>query len=310
MTPGRVVLAGGSGFLGQPLVAALVARRHDVVVLSRTGASSSRAGHRTVAWSPDGTAGPWAKEIDGAQAVINLAGAGLADKRWNAARKDALLSSRVLSTRSLVTAVRNAAVRPGVFLQGSATGFYGLADDRVLDESHPPGGDFLAEMATAWEAEARPLEALGVRLVIVRTGIVLSRDGGALAKMMLPFRFFVGGPIASGAQYLSWIHLDDWIALMLWALDHAHVSGAINAAAPAPVTNREFSAALGRALHRPSWLSVPAFALRLLVGEMADVALIGGQRVVPTRALDLGFTFRYPAIDEAMRAAVQHPRSA
>jgi uncharacterized protein (TIGR01777 family) len=313
----RIVVAGGSGYLGRPLVAALVGRGHDVVVLSRSvkndraiADASSGGRQRLVAWVPDGTAGPWATEIDGAHAVINLAGAGLADKRWSPSRKAELLSSRVLSTRSLVTAVRAAAARPPVFLQGSAVGFYGLADEGVFDESHPPGDDFLAEMAMAWEAEARPLEALGVRLVIVRTGIVLSRDGGALAKMMLPFQFFVGGPIARGTQYLSWIHLDDWIALILWALDTPAVAGAINASAPEPVTNRDFSAAIGRALHRPSWLTVPGFALRLLVGEMADVALIGGQRVLPKRTLALGFTFRYPSIDAAMRAAVERRRSA
>ena len=297
----RIVLAGGSGFLGRALAAELPGRGYDVVVLSRQ-AGAGPSGVRTVAWQPDGTSGAWAAEIDGARAVINLAGANIADKRWTAERKEELRSSRVLSTRSLVSAVRAAARPPAVFLQGSAVGFYGLLDDRVVDESHPPGDDFFGRMAVAWEAEARPLEALDVRLAIVRSGVVLARDDGALKKMLPAFQWFVGGRIASGQQYFSWIHLEDWIAFMLWALEYTPAAGPLNATAPAPVTNAEFSRALGRALRRPSWLPVPGPALRVLVGELATYALLHGQRVVPKRALALGFTFRYPDIDSALQA--------
>ena len=300
----RVVVAGGTGFLGRPLVETLVTRGYDVVVLSRQTAPPRREGVRTVVWDPDGSAGPWMSEIDGARAVINLAGANIADGRWTVERKEELRSSRVLSTRSLVAAVRAARAKPAVFVQGSAVGFYGLLDDREVDESFPPGDDFFGQMAMAWEAEARPVEALGLRLIILRSGVVLARDGGALKKMLLPFKLFGGGPIASGRQYFSWIHRDDWMALLLWALEYTAAIGPINATAPEPVTNAEFSRAVGRALHRPSWLRVPGFALRVAVGELATYALINGQRVVPRRALALNFQFRYPDIDSALQAAL------
>jgi hypothetical protein len=307
-TPGRttgrrIVVAGGSGFLGRSLVAELPGRGYDVVVLSRRGGAGP-PGVRTVAWTPDGSTGPWAAEVDGARAVINLAGANIADKRWTADRKEELRSSRVLSTRSLVAAVRAAARKPATFLQGSAVGFYGLLDDRVVDESFPPGDDFFGRMAVAWEAEARPLEALDVRLAIIRSGVVLARDDGALKKMLPAFQWFVGGRIARGQQYFSWIHRDDWIAFLLWALEYTPVSGPMNATAPVPVTNAEFSRALGRVLRRPSWLPVPGPAVRLLVGELATYALLHGQRVVPKRALALGFQFKYPDIETALRAAL------
>lgn len=305
----KVIVAGGTGFLGRPLCRALAAAGHTVVVLTR-GQAMVPGASRTVEWAPDRPAGSdppdaWVREIDGADAVVNLAGAGLADRRWTEARKDVLRASRILATRNLVAAVRAARTRPSVFLSGSAVGFYGATGDAALDESFPPGSDFLATLCVHWEAEAHAAAALGCRVVIVRTGIVLGRDGGALKKLLPPFRLFVGGPIASGRQQMSWIHRDDWVALIRWALERPSVSGVFNATAPHAVTNREFSRALGRALRRPSWLPVPAFALRLLVGEIADVALVAGQRVVPTRATDAGFTFQYPDIDAAMRAAIR-----
>ena len=300
----RVVVAGGTGFLGRPLVRDLTTRGYDVAVLSRHAAPPISESVRMVEWDPDGSTGVWASEIDGARAVINLAGANIADGRWTPERKEELRSSRILSTRSLAAAVRAARVKPTVFLQGSAVGFYGLLGDQEVDESYPPGDDFFGQMAVAWEAEARPVEALGIRLVILRSGVVLARDGGALEKMLLPFKFFGGGPIASGRQYLSWIHRDDWITLIVWALEYTAATGPINATAPGPVTNAEFSRAIGRALRRPSWLRVPGFALRAIVGELATYALINGQRVVPSRALALGFQFRYPDIDAALQAAL------
>jgi uncharacterized protein (TIGR01777 family) len=298
----RVVVAGGTGFLGRPLAATLRERGYDVVVLARRDTPPVADGVRMASWDPDGSTGAWAAEIDGARAVINLAGANIAGKRWTAERKEELRDSRVLSTRSLAAAVRAAHGKPATFLQGSAVGFYGLLGDEEVDESFPPGDDFFGRMAVAWEAEARPVEPLGVRLVILRSGVVLARDGGALEKMMLPFRLFAGGPIASGRQYISWIHRDDWIAFLLWALEYTGAVGPLNATAPHPVTNAEFSRAIGRALGRPSWLRVPGFALRAAVGELATYALLNGQRVVPARALALGFPFKYPDIDSALAA--------
>jgi uncharacterized protein (TIGR01777 family) len=300
----RIVIAGGSGFLGSALARHLAGRGHDVVILTRQ-ARRSDGRIRNVEWAPDGHPGPWAKEIDGAGAVVNLAGAGIADRRWTAKRKAELRSSRVYSTRSLVAAVRVAAAKPAVFVQGSAVGYYGTNPEPTFDESCPPGDDFFGQLAVAWEAEAHPLSAIGVRLVIVRTAPALDRHGGALKKMVPPFTFFVGGPLASGRQVMSWIHLDDWVALVTWAIDTPAASGVYNATSPAPVTNAEFSKALGRALHRPSWLPVPGFVLRILVGELAPVALINGQRVVPKRALEAGFKFKYPTIEEGMNAAIK-----
>ena len=307
----KIVIAGGSGFLGRALARALAADRHDVVILSRHSGNSADIGRRVI-WQPDGSAPPpeagqptgWARDVDGADAIVNLAGAGIADRRWTTSRKHTLAESRRSSTRSLVAAMRAAARRPAVFILNAGVGYYGLSGDEVLDESAPPGSDFLARLCVDWEAEARATEGLGARLVILRTGVVLARDGGALKRLIPPFLMFAGGPIASGRQYLSWIDRDDWIALVVWALTNPSVSGAFNATAPEPVTNTAFSKALGSALHRPSWLTVPAFALRALVGEIADAGLINGQRVVPRRAQSLGFVFRYGQIDAALRHAV------
>jgi uncharacterized protein (TIGR01777 family) len=194
-----------------------------------------------------------------------------------------------------------------VFIQGSAVGYYGAdREDAALDESFPPGDDFLGQVCVAWEAEAYPVRTLGCRLVVARTGIILAAAGGVLIRMKLPFQFFVGGPVASGEQFISWIHIDDWVAMAIWALSSASVEGAFNATAPEPVTNRVFSAALGRALRRPSWLPVPGPALRVLFGELAGPLLIRGQRVLPARALAAGFTFAHPGIDDAMNASLGH----
>lgn len=303
----RIVIAGGTGFLGSALVHRLAAVGHQIAILTRRpGADSARPERiRTIAWNPTGASQPasrdeWVREIDGADAVINLAGAGIADKRWSPRRKQEIRESRVFATRALVDAVRAASQRPRVFVQGSAVGYYGAtAADTTFDESSPPGDDFLGQTCVAWEAEARPVSTLGCRLIIVRTGIALAADGGPLVEMKRPFMFFAGGPIGSGRQYISWVHRDDWIDLVIWVLTTASAQGVFNAAAPEPVTNTRFSRALGRALHRPSWLPVPPMALRLAFGELAEMLLLG-QRVVPARALAEGFTFRFPQIDTAL----------
>jgi len=305
----KVVLAGGSGFLGQPLAARLVADGHSVVILTR-GAPSTAPGVRCAPWTPNGQIGEWAREVDGADAIINLAGAGIADKRWSAKRKRDLKNSRVNSTRSLVAAVRAAAKKPSTFIQGSGAGYYGTPDDLVLDESFPPGSDFLAGLAVAWEAEAHPVTALGARLVIIRSGVVLAHDGGAFPQMARPFKFFVGGRLGSGKQYFAWIHRDDWIAMIVWALKTPTVKGVLNGTAPEPVTNQQLTKAIGHALWRPSLFPVPGFALKVIVGEMAGPALLRGQRVVPQQALKQGFKFSYPDIDSALAAVVRARKQA
>jgi uncharacterized protein (TIGR01777 family) len=316
----RIVVAGGSGFLGRALVGALAARGHEVVVLTRSPRAGRASGPvRDVEWHPE-PAGPatssglqardqhrWMAEIDGAGVVVNLAGADLSEHRWTTRRKAELCDSRVVPTRRLVDAVRAAASRPGVFVQMSGVNFYGAAEagvEEIVDESFPPGSDFLSTLCVDWEAQAQPAAALGCRVVIARSGVVLDRDHGALARMARPFRFLVGGRVASGRQYLSWIHPDDWIAFVLWSLDTPVASGALNATSPHPVTNAEFAEAIARTLRRPNWMPVPAFALKLVYGEMADVIVLRGRRVVPRRPIELGFRFRYPDIGDAMRAVL------
>jgi uncharacterized protein (TIGR01777 family) len=305
----NIVVAGGTGLLGSALVTHLAALGHDLVILTRDASGQAPVGGprvRTREWIPDGETGPWAHELDTADAVVNLTGAGISDRRWTAARKALIRSSRVRATRSLVSAVRQSPRPPAVFIQGSAVGYYGSRRGGLqMDESFPPGDEFLGEVCVAWEAEAYPVQALGCRLVIMRTGIVLAGHGGALAQMKRPFQFFVGGPVASGTQYISWVHIDDWVALVTWAITNGSVEGAVNATAPEPVTSRALSTALGRALNRPSWLPAPGAVLRVLFGELADPLLIRGQRVVPKRALEYGFVFAHPSVDEAVAHAIR-----
>jgi uncharacterized protein len=276
----KILIAGGTGFLGRPLSRALSSAGHDVVVLPR----GSTAG------------------VDGADAVVNLAGESIAGRRWSAAHKQRILDSRVSTTRNLANAIRAASRPPRVFVSGSAVGYYGPLGDEIATEETPPGRDFLASVCVQWEAEAIHAASERTRIVCVRTGLALERDGGALPQMLPPFRFGAGGPVGSGRQYWPWIHRDDWIAMVRWAIATPAVSGAMNATAPAPVTNKDFARALGRALHRPAFMPAPAFALRLMLGEMADALLLSGQRAIPAKAERMGFRFRYEQLDDALRA--------
>jgi uncharacterized protein (TIGR01777 family) len=313
----KILIAGGTGFLGRPLAAALTADGHDVVLLSRgstgspqaasTGPRDSPARTRTIAWTPDGAIGPWASEVDGAGAVVNLAGESIAAKRWTAAQKRRILDSRVLATRSLVTAIQSAATPPPIFVSGSAVGYYGPLGDAAVTEEAPAGSDFLAQVCAQWEREALGAAGDRTRVVCVRTGIVLEKDGGALPQMLPPFTFGAGGPVGSGRQYWPWIHRDDWIAMVRWAIRTPTVNGAVNATAAAPVTNREFARALGRAMHRPAFMPAPGFALKLLLGEMAEGLLLSGQRAMPAKASRLGFQFTYATVDSALEAIFQPP---
>lgn len=304
----RFVIAGGTGFIGSPLAEVYAEEGHDVRVLTRgLGDGESRhepgtgmPGITSVGWKPDGSSGPWAAVVDGADAVVNLAGVPLAEGRWTPQRKAQMRDSRILSTRSIVSAITSVPAPPKVLVSSSAVGYYGNSTEPKTEESKP-GEGFLANLAEDWEAEARKAEPAGTRVVLLRTGIVLEKAGGALPEMMRPFRFFVGGPMGSGRQYLSWIHRLDVIEMIRWIIETPAVSGPLNATAPHPVTNREFARALGRALHRPSLVPAPGFALKALLGEMAQPMLLEGQRVLPTRAQQHGYHFRYPEIDIAMR---------
>jgi uncharacterized protein (TIGR01777 family) len=298
----KIVIAGGSGFLGRPLAAALAADGHEIVILTRGAAAPVQPRSRAVPWTPDGGTGSWSGEIDGAGAVVNLAGESIAGKRWSSAQKERILDSRVRATRSLVAAIQAAKNPPPVFLSGSAVGYYGQRGDEKIPEGTPPGTDFLANVCVQWEAEAKHAPSTATRLVGLRTGLVLERDGGALPEMLPPFRFGAGGPVGSGRQYWPWIHRADWIAMVQWAIRTPTVVGPINLTAPNPVTNAAFAKALGRAMHRPAFMPAPAFALKLMLGEMAEGLLLSGQRAVPERPEQLGFTFRYTRVDDALAA--------
>jgi len=296
----RIAIAGGTGVLGHALVRALRADGHRVRLLTRRPRDAD-----DVAWSPnpdDKRAQSWTSEIDGSDAVINLAGESIAGGRWNAARKQAIRDSRLKATGALVLAIANARRRPPLFISASAVGFYGNRGDERLTEDSSPGTDFLADVCRDWERIALEVAPIS-RVVRVRTGVVLGRGGGALPPMALPFRLFVGGPVGSGTQYMSWIHIDDWVAMVRWALQTGAVSGPINVTAPTPVTNTDFAHALGHALHRPAFMRTPAFALRVLLGEeMAEALVLGGQRVLPARAETMGYSFKYKELESALRS--------
>lgn len=296
----RLVIAGGTGFIGSALCARLLERGHFLTILSRSPSPPTISpNQRWVTWTPP-AAGHWQEAIHHADGVINLAGEPIAGKRWSAAQKERLRTSRIQTTRALVTAITGSTVRPKFLLNGSAIGYYGPHGDEILTEEAAPGGDFLARACVEWEAEARKAEEQGVRVIRLRTGIVLGRGGGALAKMVPPFKLFIGGPLGSGKQRMSWIHLDDEIDLIQFLIGHPQAQGAVNATAPNPCTMKEFCRALGAVLHRPSWAPVPAFALRLLLGEMAEM-LLTGQRVIPAKARSLGYSFKHPTLLEALR---------
>jgi uncharacterized protein (TIGR01777 family) len=298
----RVIVTGGTGFIGPKLCERLVAKGHDVIALTRDASRSRDHVHpkvRVVSWA-EGAA--WEGFVDGAGALVNLAGETIA-QRWTASAKERIAKSRLAAVARLREAVEKAAQKPGVLVNASAVGIYGSRGDEILAEDAPRGADFLAKLCMDWEAAALSLAPLGPRVAMLRTGIVLGGEGGALAKMLPPFKAFLGGPLGSGKQWMSWIHRDDLVELYVFAVENSAVSGPVNATAPNPVTMREFATALGRALHRPSFATAPAAVIRLALGEMATVVL-DGQRVVPKKALDLGFRFRFTDVLAALRDAV------
>lgn len=298
----EVLVAGGTGFIGTALAAHLVEAGHGVHVLARSPERLAPP-PEGITYAPwDGRSeGEWISVLERCGAVVNLAGAPIAGKRWTPQVRKALLESRLGPTALLVRAAEKAR-KGGVWVQGSAVGWYGSGlDDAVLDEASPPGSDFLAGVCRRWEAAAAPVEAAGIRLATVRLGVVLEKDGGALPRMARPFDLFAGGPVGSGDQWISWIHRLDVLRALTFILSNETAAGAFNLTSPGPVTMAAFAKALSRALGRPSWLPVPSVALRLVFGEGADV-LLKGQRVVPQKLLSLGFRFLHPDLEAALRA--------
>jgi uncharacterized protein (TIGR01777 family) len=303
----NLVIAGGTGFIGSVLSARLTGQGHSLILLVRSiSAVADSPDTTTILWQP-GSAGAWEQTLEEALAdadgVINLAGEPIAAKRWSETQKKKLRSSRIDTTRALVTAIGRAKKKPAVFINASAVGYYGPRGDEVITEESGPGGDFLAAVCSEWESEAKKAEAHGVRVIRLRTGIVLGKGGGALSKMVPPFKLFIGGLLGSGRQWMPWIHLEDEIGLIQFLLENNSARGAVNATASNPVTMKEFCRTLGSVLHRPCWAPVPAFALRLLLGEMAEM-LLTGQRAVPVAAQKLGYRFRYPRLREALESLV------
>jgi uncharacterized protein (TIGR01777 family) len=297
----KVLVTGASGFIGSALCDALLARDATVVGLSRDP-QRARATNPSVvwhAWEPT-LERPPAAAFENVDGVINLEGEKI-NQRWTDDAKRRIMESRRTGTRNLIAAIAGLERKPEVLVNQSAIGFYGDRGDAMVDESAESGEGYDAEVVREWEAAARDAEGVGVRLAIVRTGHVLDASGGLLGELLTPFKLGVGGPIAGGRQYMSWIHIDDEVGILLWALDNEKVSGTVNSTAPNPVTNREFSHAIGRALGRPASVPVPGFVLDLKFGSEFGKVLRGGQRVMPRRALDLGYRFRYPEIDGALK---------
>ncbi|MFI4984850.1 MAG: TIGR01777 family oxidoreductase [Solirubrobacterales bacterium] len=304
----RVTVTGATGLIGTTLVAALRDRGAQVTVLSRDPerararlGSSGQPALEAMRWEPMSEPAP-AMALAGRDAVVHLAGENVA-QRWTTTAKQAIRESRVTGTRNLLEGLAVADPRPRTLVSGSAIGYYGSHGEEPLDEDAPAGADFLAGVCAAWEREADRARELGVRVVQVRTGVVLDSGGGALARMLTPFRLGVGGPVAGGRQYISWIHSEDLVGLTLAALEDERWSGPINATAPEPVSNRDFSRALGKALRRPSLLPVPGVALRVIYGEMSQI-ITAGARALPAKPLVLGYRFRHPRLDEALRSAL------
>lgn len=306
----KVAVTGATGFVGSRLVEKLQAENHQILVLTRDPVRARRVfpannfpNVEIQAYSPL-QSGEWQQKISGCDGVVNLAGAPIAESRWTPERKQEILDSRKIGTEKIVEAIAQANPKPGVLINSSAIGYYGTSETATFDETSSPSDDFLAQVCQAWESEAEKVKNSGVRLVILRTGIVLGM-GGALAKMLTPFRMFAGGPLGSGRQWFSWIHRDDLVNIILQALTQPEIAGVLNATAPEPVRMSEFCKVLGESLHRPSWLPVPDFALEMLLGDAAQV-ILEGQQVLPKRTQSYGITYQYPTVKQALEEILSH----
>lgn len=294
----RVIVTGASGLIGSALTSALIERGDAVIGVSRTPQRQRGHGVSWIGWDALG------ELVPSSDAIVHLAGADIAAKRWTETRKRELWDSRVATATQLVRAIEASAPKPAVLVSAAAVGYYGSRGAEELTEESSPGTDFLAQLCQAWEAE---VQKSGIRSVSLRNGIVISKEGGALKRLLTPFRLGLGGTIGSGAQYMSWIHIDDLVQLLLLVIDNVQAHGSLNATSPKPVTNRDFSKALGSVLGRPVFLRIPEFALRLQVGEGA-AALASSQRALPARAEELGFSFRHPDISEALASLLEQRR--
>jgi len=295
----KYILAGGSGLIGKALAIRLVKAGHTCIILSRNPQKQSQVpdGIQLAKWdghTPDG----WGHLVEEADVVINLAGENLSSGRWSTERKRAIIDSRVNAGKAISNVIRQARKKPHTVIQISGSGAYGTSLDKIFTESDPYGSDFLAGVTRAWEGSTQPVESLGVRRVILRTGVVLSNRSGAYPRLALPFKLFVGGPLGSGHQWLSWVHLTDAIRAMQFVSENKQAKGILNLSAE-PVTNRQLATQLGKSMHRPSFLPLPAFILHLMLGEMSTV-ILEGQRISSRRLVELGFRFQYPDIESAI----------
>jgi uncharacterized protein (TIGR01777 family) len=305
-----IVVVGATGTIGKALSKSLMERGYDVVVFSRnpdTAHKSVPGAAEYVAWQPEET-GAWFSAIDGAFAVINLAGAPFF-KRWTPEYKQEVTNSRVQGTRGLINAMKEAKIRPQVFIVGTSQGYYGFDGtnrDQTMDEIAPAGNDFWGQDTASYEKQIAQAESLGIRTIMLRTGVLLSEDSGPLPQQVPQYLRGFGGPVLPGSQWSSWIHIADEVGIILFALEHEQVSGPINLTAPEPVRNRDFAKTLGKVLHRPAWFPVPGFMLKLFLGEVANV-IIGGRRVVPKKIMDAGYQFQYPTLEPALRQLLHRP---
>lgn len=308
----RVIITGGTGLIGKALANSLAHDHHEVIVLSRNPNRTNglAAGVKVVTWDARSAQG-WGELADGAGAIVNLAGESIAGEgfppsRWTGARKRSILESRVNAGKAVLEAIRNAKNKPAVLVQSSAVGYYGtFEDDRDVTENDPAGSDFLADTCKTWEATTAEVEKWGVRRVLLRTGVVLSTKGGALPLQALPFKLFAGGPLGNGKQQMPWIHLEDEVAAIRFLMENPEASGPFNLSAPNPLSNAAFGKALGKALGRPSFFPTPGFVFQLAFGELS-MLLLKGQRAVPRRLSELGFQFKYPQAEAALRDLFQN----
>ncbi len=302
--PERIVVTGATGLIGRKLCAKLTAAGYQVTVFSRNPDKARRTlpGMADyISWDAQ-TPGDWISALDGAAGIVHLAGASIFDisKRWTEAYKQVIYNSRINSTRVLVNAMNTVQNKPRAFVSGSGVTYYGETGDTQIDENAPPGDLFLSKVCCDWEQEALRAQEAGIRTVVVRTGVVLDAKEGALSLLTLPFRFFLGGPILPGTQYMSWIHIDDEVGLLLFALQDERIQGPLNATAPDPQTNDDLTRKIGKAMKSPAWLPVPGFAVKLVLGELADNVL-ASQRAMPQKALDHGYTFAFPTAEQALQ---------
>ena len=304
----RVIISGATGFIGNALCRELIGGGYEVVGLSRNpemGKALLPGQVKVVKWDTKSSQG-WADYADGAYAIVNLAGENIASGGWTRERKKRILQSRLDAGNAVVEAVEKAKYKPAVIIQASGIGYYGDSGDEILDETSSPGSGFLVEVAKQWEKTTEKVESFGVRQVIIRTGVVLGENGGFLSRVVLPYRFFVGGHMGNGKQWIPWIHVEDEVRAIRFLIEKKDLQGVFNLSSPHPLTSRDFSRTLGKVMKKPSWLPVPGFVLRLFFGEMASELILAGQRALPKRLQKSGFKFQYPDLESALSQILSH----